>query len=431
MSTVAEVRLWGTQIGAVSHDDGDNYCTFQYSPDFVASNIDIAPLVMPLRKEPYRFVNLPFATFHGLPGLLADSLPDKFGNMLIDTWLATEGRTPDSFNAVERLCYSGTRGMGGLEFFPVKGPRISKSQLLEVERLVELASEILTQRGQFTSTLQEDGEGLEQILRIGTSAGGARAKAIIAWSEKTGQVRSGQVDAPKGYSYWLMKFDGVAENRDKELADPKGYGAIEYGYSLMAKEAGIEMTECRLFTENDRNHFMTRRFDRLENGQKLHMSTLCGMAHFDYNNPLAHSYEQAFMVMRKLELPMEQLEQFFLRMVFNILARNQDDHVKNISFLMGRTGRWSLSPAYDLTYCYNPGGLWTSQHQMSMNNKRDQFTLKDFIECGRTAGLMRSRPKEIVELVASVVKDWRKFAEVAGVQQNFAEEIGRNHRKIR
>jgi serine/threonine-protein kinase HipA len=425
MSTLAEVKLWGRTIGAVALEDNRNIAVFEYDPAFARSGIEIAPLMMPLTKRLYTFPALPINTFYGLPGLLADSLPDKFGHALIDTWLAGQGRTPDSFNAVERLCYVGERGTGALEYAPVLGPAAGRSTRIQVDKLVELASEILTRRNTLSVSL--DGPGKENamvdILRVGTSAGGARAKAIIAWNPQTNEVRSGQVDAGPGFEHWLMKFDGVSGNRDKELEDPKGYGVIEYAYSEMAKDAGISMNACRLFEENDRRHFMTRRFDRLADGGKLHMQSLCAMAHFDFNMAGAYAYEQALLVIRQLGLSMDAVEEQFRRMVFNIIARNQDDHVKNIAFLMDKTGRWTLSPAFDVTYSYNPSGAWTSNHQMTVNGKRDDFELDDFRACAGKAAMKRGRAETIIAEVREVVSRWRDYADAAGVPAALRDRI--------
>ena len=427
MSTLAEVRLWGKTIGAVSLLAGEDVASFEYDAEFAQSGIQLAPIVMPLSRRVYRFPELSRPTFLGLPGLLADSLPDRFGNALIDAWLASQGRQPDAFNAVERLCYTGERGMGALEFAPAIGPRAKQSTRIEVGRLVELASEVLTRRNSLQTALAAEGgeDALKDILRVGTSAGGARAKAVIAWHPQTNEVRSGQLKAGRGFEYWLLKFDGVRGNRDKELEDPKGYGLIEYAYYLMAIECGIQISECRLFRENGRSHFMTRRFDRLATGEKLHMQSLCALAHHDFNMAGAYGYEQAFLVMRQLQLPMQAIEQQFRRMVFNIVARNQDDHVKNIAFLMNKSGEWSLSPAFDLTYSFNPAGAWTASHQMTMNGKRDDFTLEDFKACAKTASMKRGRAAAIVAEVQAVVSKWRSFAEQAGVPDGMRESIQR------
>ena len=427
---IAEVQLWGRTIGAVSLDEGREVAAFQYDPEFAKSRIELSPLVMPLSEQVYQFPALPRGTFHGLPGLLADSLPDKFGNALIDAWLATRGRTPESFNAVERLCYTGTRGMGALEFVPSLGPKPGKVARIEVGALVRLAAEVLTHRGDLQGHFHAAGKekALRDILRVGTSAGGARAKAVIAWNRGTNEVRSGQTAAGEGFEYWLLKFDGVAGNKDKEMEDPKGYGAIEFAYHLMAKAAGIAMSECRLLEENGRRHFMTRRFDRLVGGERLHMQSLGGLAHFDFNQPGAYSYEQALLTIRQLKLPMAAVEEQFRRMVFNVVARNQDDHVKNIAFLMNKQGEWSLAPAFDMTYSYNPSGSWTGTHQMTLNGKRDGFRRGDFEACAKSALMKRGRAATIVDEVTAAVKRWPEFAAKAKLAEQWLRKIQKQHR---
>ncbi len=428
--TVAEVKLWGRTIGAVGWDADMGLANFEYDPAFRDSGIEIAPLTMQLSDRIYSFPALPRETFHGLPGLLADSLPDDFGNALINAWLAREGRDPEDFNSVERLCYTGDRGMGALEYYPLAGPSATKSEHVDIAALVELASEILTQRnrleGSFVPLQRQD--SLQEILRVGTSAGGARAKAVIAWNPETEEVRSGQVEAGRGFSSWLLKFDGVSGNKDKELEDPAGYGLIEYAYYKMAIAAGIDMKECRLLRENGRSHFMTRRFDRTEAGRKIHMQSLCAMEHFDFKKAGAHSYEQAMRTIRRLEIPMESIEEQFRRMVFNVIGRNQDDHVKNIAFLMNRSGAWTLSPAFDVTYSYNPSGAWTRDHQMSLNGKRNDFDLEDFKACAKTASIKRGRAEEILHQVQDAVAKWKEFAEDAGVSGIIADRIHGTHR---
>lgn len=425
MSTVAEVRLWGRTIGAVALEDGAETASFQYDPAFSRSGIEIAPLMMPLSERVYAFPAMPPVTFHGLPGLLADSLPDRFGNALIEAWLATQGRTPESFNTVERLCYTGTRGMGALEFFPATGPQPRQSTLLHVDRLVALASEVLSHRDNLRGTFAAEGkaDALRDILRVGTSAGGARAKAVIAWNPDTNEVRSGQVKAGLGFEYWLLKFDGVSGNKDKELDDPQGYGAIELAYHRMATDCGISMSECCLLEEGGRRHFMTRRFDRLPDGGKLHMQSLSALAHLDFNQVGAYSYEQALQIIRRLGLPMNAVEQQFRRMVLNIVARNQDDHVKNIAFLMDRSGTWSLAPAFDMTYSFEPSGKWTSSHQMTLNGKRDEFVMADFEACARAASMKRGRAKAIVSEVREVVSRWNDYADDVGVLPPLRDKI--------
>jgi serine/threonine-protein kinase HipA len=404
--------------------------TFQYTPAFAVSGIEVSPLMMPLSERPYRFPNLPVGAFRGLPGMLADALPDKFGNAVIDAWLAAQGRLPQTIDAVERLCYTGTRGIGALEFKPARGPQSSKSQPLEIDALVSLATDVLTNRKSLQASFEDPHKehALREILRVGASAGGARAKAVVAWNPTTNEVRSGQVKAPPGFEYWLLKFDGVANNKDRDLADPQGFGAIEYAYSLMAKAAGIRMAECRLFEENGRRHFMTRRFDRRDDGGKLHMQSLGAIAHLDFNDPQAHSYEQAINVIRQLGLHMDDIEEQFRRMVFNVVARNQDDHVKNIAFLMDKEGQWSLSPAFDVMYSYNPSGIWTASHQMSLAGKRDGFTPDDLRAVAKTASMMLGRAEAIATEVVAAVSRWEEFASQAGVVPKQINQIANTHR---
>jgi serine/threonine-protein kinase HipA len=431
MRPPAEVRLWGRRIGAIFLPDGADAAVFEFEPAFVDSGIEVSPLAMPLQPGPQAFPELGQAAFKGLPGLLADSLPDRYGNALIDAWLATLGRRPGDFDAVERLCYIGGRGMGALEFAPARGPRPSQLRDLEIGELVVLASEVLSERKDLAASFadSEREQALKDILSVGTSAGGARAKAVIAWNPDSQEVRSGQIDPGDGFEHWLLKFDGVRGNRNKEqLEDPQGYGAIEYAYSLMAKAAGIEMTECRLLEENGRRHFVTRRFDRPPGGGKLHMQSLAALAHLDFNQAGAHSYEQALLAIRRLGLPMAQIEQQFRRMAFNVVARNQDDHVKNIAFLMDRGGRWSLSPAFDMTYAYQPNGQWTSRHQMTINGKRDDFTLEDFERCAEGASMKRGRAAKIVSEVREAVSIWPSFAAEAKVPDEDVDRIARAHR---
>ena len=428
--TVAAVELWGTRIGAVALSEPSGVAAFEYEPSFLASGVQLAPLMMPLAERVYSFPELPRRTFRGLPGLLADCLPDRFGNNLINAWLARQGRTPESFDAVERLCYTGQRGMGALEFMPAQGPSAETSGSIQIAELVTLASEILSQQQGLANSFLDPKreEALQTFFRVGTSAGGARAKALIAWNPNSGEVRSGQLDAPPGFSHWLLKFDGVSGNKDKELEDPRGYGLIELAYSRMARAAQITMSDCRLLKENGRSHFMTRRFDRDDAGNKLHMQSLGALAHFDYNEPGSYSYEQALLVMRKLQLPMRDLEEQYRRMVFNLVARNQDDHVKNIAFLMDRTGQWSLSPAFDITWSFNPAGDWTATHQMTVNGKRDQFTRADLLAAGRSAQLKRGRAEAIAEEVIAAVRDWPRHAAEAGVPEDRYRQIQASHR---
>lgn len=426
----AKVLLWGSVIGAVSWLEDREIGVFQYSPDFLNSGIQISPLMMPLNEFPYEFPALARNTFKGLPGLLADSLPDRFGNTLIDAWLSSQGRTAASFNPVERLCYTGTRGMGALEFEPALFGPTSDSSVIEVEKLVDLSNKILEQRASLNGILtgKDDRKAMEDILHVGTSAGGARAKAILAWNPETNEFRSGQVKNEPGFEQWLLKFDGVKNNRDKELNDPLGYGKIEYAYHLMALEAGIRMTECRLHNEGGRSHFMTKRFDRTVNGDKLHMQSLGAMAHFDYNQPASYSYEQAIGVLKRLGVPREDLEQLVLRAMFNVIGRNHDDHVKNIAFLMNRHGIWRLSPAYDISYSYDPNGHWTNQHQMSINGKHDSFTRQDLISLANFAGIKTAQATDMLNHTIGVISRWNELAKEVGIEKKRVEQIQKNMR---
>lgn len=426
MATAA-IHLYQTLIGAVTWDDAREIGVFEYDPAFLKSGIEISPLTLPLRAGRFSFPNLPRETFKGLPGLLADSLPDKFGNLLIDQWLAQQGRLPQSFNPVERLCYLGKRAMGALEFQPTLLPD-GPMETLHLDALVQLANDALASRESLHANLHQTPEALATILRVGTSAGGARAKAVISWNPATGEIRSGQLAPEQGFEPWLLKFDGVSANRDKETNDPLGYGRIEYAYHLMARAAGITMSDCRLLEENGRAHFMTRRFDRGPKGEKSHLQSLCAIAHFNFNQAGAYSYEQAFQTARRLGLPQPDLTELFRRAVFNILSRNQDDHTKNIAFRMDRSGNWRLAPAFDLIYAYNPTGAWTNRHQMTLNGKRDGFLTEDLLAAASAADLKAPKAKSILHQVRAAVSAWPTHAEAAGVFPDWISQIQTNLR---
>ena len=420
MVNIAKVNIWGQFAGAVIWDENSKRASFEFDASFIKKGLDLSPLEMPIVKAQngtvFSFPSLNYNTFKGLPGLLADSLPDRFGNQIIDAWLAATGRTSGSFNPVERLCYIGRRGMGALEFEPAV--MSEKSNPVEIEDLVMFANDILKNRKDFKADLSD--KGVHEIFRVGTSAGGARAKAVIAYNPQTGEVRSGQIDELKGFEYWLIKFDGVSET---QLLETKGYGNIEYAYYLMAIDCGIEMSECRLLRENGRSHFMTKRFDR-SGEEKIHMQTLCAIAHYDYNEPRSYAYEQAFQIMRQLHLPYNDAEQLFRRMVFNVVANNRDDHTKNISFLMNKTGRWRLSPAYDVSYAYDSGNKWISAHQLSVNGKRTDISKEDLLEVAKQMNI--KKPSEIIEQVVDSVSRWKEFARVAEVPKEVVEKIVKN-----
>lgn len=405
MVTLATVNIWGQRAGVVMWNANTSSALFEYDPDFERLGLDLSPLMMPISTHrTYSFTSLGQDTFMGLPGLLADALPDAYGRALLDRWLAFVGR--QTTNSIERLCYQGRRSMGALEFEPAQDTYLDKDTKIEIDSLIEVAREALDQKVQLNTNMDKDRrEALINIIKVSTSAGGQRAKAVIAYNEKTKEVRSGQVDAPEGFEHWLLKLDGVT---NQELGDPKYYGLIEYAYYLMAMDAGIEMMPCMILPENGRTHFMTKRFDRIGAKGKLHMQTLCGIAHYDYKMLRAYSYEQAFQVMRRLHLPYYQAEEMYRRMVFNVVSRNQDDHTKNISFLMDRQGKWRLSPAYDMSWAYNPKGPWTSQHQMSINNKWTDITMDDLLAVASAMNI--KKPREIIEKIIDVVAHWPDYA---------------------
>ncbi len=418
---VAKVTIWGHLVGALAWNTSRNLGEFEFDPAFTKLGIELAPLHMPLgrSREIFSFPELNRATYLGLPGMLADALPDRWGNQLINHWLALRGRSREDLSPAERLCYMGKRAMGALEFEPVLHGTNSRSVKVEIGHLVELARDILKQRDSMSLNMNDEKtEAIREILRVGTSAGGARAKAVLAINPQSGIIKSGQVDAGKGFEYWLLKLDGVT---NRELGDPKEYGKIEYAYYLMARAAEIEMTESKLVHEGNRAHFMTRRFDRGVNGEKIHLQSLCGIAHYDYNSPGAYSYEQAFQVMDRLRLDYPQKEQLFRRAVFNVMARNQDDHSKNISFLMNRDGVWRLAPAYDLTYAFNPGNRWTYRHQMLINGKTEDFSVSDLLELAEFAGIKNGY--EIISQVGNALNKWFDFADMAGLIKARAEQI--------
>ena len=427
MVIAAEIWLWDKLAGAILWDDEAQLASFEFDRGFLRSGWDISPVLMPLTQggrlytfpEVRRGKNDAFDTFKGLPGLLADMLPDKYGNQLINAWLVQNGRPTDSLNPVELLCFIGKRGVGALEIKPSLREESTRPSSLEIDSLVGIASKILNTKEDFRTDLSQEEElALADILKIGTSAGGARAKAVIAFNPKTGEVKSGQVRAPGGFSYWIIKFDGV---HDSQFGTTAGYGRVEMAYYLMARAAGIEMNECRLLEENGRAHFMTKRFDRTDEGEKIHMQSLCGLRHFDFNQVGHYSYEQFFETMRMLRLPYPDAEQMFLRMVFNVLARNCDDHTKNFAFLMGKDGKWMLSPAYDICHAYRPGSLWVSAQSLTVNGKRDGISDDDFLEVAKKMNI--KKPGEKIMQVKSAVQRWREFAEEMKVETLLRDSI--------
>lgn len=415
MVDVARVKMFGMNVGTFRWDDAYDVARFEYDRQFVGKGIEPSPLMMPVQQgRIFSFGNLNKEVFNGLPGMLADSLPDTYGRALFDKWLALTGRTVS--NPIETLCFLGQRCMGALEFEPATGPAATDMKI-EIDSLVEVAKEALSKKEKFGTNLDTDRKAaIAEILRLGTSAGGQRAKAVIAYNKETGEVRSGQVQAPEGFDYYLIKLDGVST--EAGFKETENFGRLEYSFSLLAKECGIDMTACSLIEENGRAHFLTKRFDRV-NGEKIHMQTLCGIAHYDFHLRRAYSYEQAFNVMRRLRLPYTQAEEMFLRMAFNVVIRNQDDHTKNISFLMDKTGKWKLSPAYDLGFAYNPKGTWTDTHQMSINGKFDDITRQDLLACAASNNIKKAN--EMIDKVCEVVSRWPETAKNCGVPQEMID----------
>ncbi|MDD6022147.1 MAG: type II toxin-antitoxin system HipA family toxin [Acutalibacteraceae bacterium] len=409
------IKMWGTTVGYL-HQDDNGMVGFQYDEEFLKSNIEISPVKMPLSTATYTFPALPEQTFHGLPGMVADSLPDKFGNIVINRYLESQGRTADSLSVIEKLCYTGKRGMGALEYEPSQ-ELTTINETVDLDALTKLASEILSEKEQIH--IEKNDNLMAQLMECGSSVGGARAKTLIAWNPETNDIRSGQINAGKGYEYWLLKFDNIKNNKDKDSRPDDGeYTKVEYAYYLMALDAGIEMSECRLYKENGSAHFMTKRFDRKGvKGEKLHMQSLCALAHMDFNSPRVYSYEAAFAVMKQLKLPYNDFVQLFRRMVFNEYAKNYDDHTKNISFLMDKKGVWSLSPAYDVTFSYRKDSIWVSAHQMLINGKSDNITKEDMLKVAEKAGIKKSDAIKSIEQVINSVSKWEHFAEKFGMSE--------------
>lgn len=425
MIDVARVNLYGHPMGLFRWDERYQVAQFEYDRNFLGCGLEPSPLMMPVREgRVYSFLSLKGETFMGLPGMLADSLPDTYGRALFDRWLALVGR--NTSNPIESLCFLGKRCMGALEFEPAIETGADSNRLFEIDSLVEVAREALDAKSEFTTNLNDDRKvAIAEILRLGTSAGGQRAKAIIAYNKETGEVRSGQVEAPSDFGYYIIKLDGVSAKA--ELRETENYGRLEYSFYLLAKACGIEMTECSLIEENGRAHFLTRRFDR-EGGRKVHMQTLCGLAHYDFRLLRGYSYEQAFNVMRALRLPYSSMQEMFRRMTFNVVVRNQDDHTKNISFLMGADGKWRLSPAYDMGYAYNPQGGWTARHQMSVNGKFDCLTREDLLAFASANGVKDA--SEIIDQVCEVAAGWPEIARGTGVPDELIKGIVANMQLI-
>jgi serine/threonine-protein kinase HipA len=425
MITTAFIHLWNKRVGAIAWDTNNRLASFEYDPAFLNHNWNIAPLTMPIQGAFGKVFSFPelrgTATFKGLPGMLADVLPDRYGNSLINAWLAKNGRPADSMNPIELLCFIGKRGMGALEFEPVLPKSNTSATKIELENLIQVAQKILSGRQDFVTHLSgEEEKALSDVLKMGTSAGGARAKAVITYNERSGEIRSGQADAPKGFTHWLLKFDGIS---DSQLGTTHGYGRVEMAYYLMALDCGIQMMESRLLEENDRAHFITRRFDRDPVKGKLHVQSFCALRHFDFNEINAYSYEQLFETMRLLRLPYSDAEQLFRRMVFNVLAKNCDDHTKNFSFIMEPDGSWKLSPAFDICYAYRPGSIWVNQHSMSINGKREHITRADLLAAAKNMHIKKANG--VIQQINEVVSKWKGYATETKVQPALRNSIAK------
>jgi len=427
MVDVAEIKIWNELVGAVRWDSEQQLASFQYDKKFITRAYELSPIKMPIKNgnRIYSFPELrkakdeQIATFKGLTGLLADALPDKYGNQLINIWLAQNGRPPNSMNPVEQLCFIGSRGMGALEFEPSQLKTSKQTFAIEIKSLVEIAQKMLSNREDFEVNIRKDEQkAMSEILKIGTSAGGARPKAVIAFNKKSGEVRSGQTSSPKGFEHWLIKLDGVS---DAQFGLSHGFGRVEYAYYLMAKDCNIQMMECKLLEENNRAHFMTKRFDREGNDTKHHIQTLCGIQHFDYNNLYGYSYEQLFQTMRILKMTYPEAEQMFRRMVFNVMATNYDDHTKNFSFRLKQNGKWELSPAYDVCYSYDPKNVWVSQHTLSINGKHKGINKSDLIKIAKTNNIKRG--EKIIDEIKKIVCDWKLYAKKAKVSATLTNSI--------
>jgi serine/threonine-protein kinase HipA len=424
---VVRVMMWKKTVGALSMDSSSGICAFQYDPEWINSGIEINPIKLPLSDRIYQFPSLSKETYKGLPGAFADTLPDNFGNAVINAWLARNGRDSKSFTSLERLLYTGKRGMGALEYHPSTKNSLNSSNIIKLDSLVEMAQSVLNQRSKVIKPIMDkENHSLSEIFQVGTSAGGARPKAVIGINKERTEIRSGQVDLPPGFEHYLLKFDGVVEpTKSKEtFGDPQGYGCMEYAYYLMAKDAGINISNCEILQDHERSHFITKRFDRIKN-KKIHYQSLCAMDHADFSQPGHYSYEQLFSLMRTLRLPKDQALQLYRRMVFNIIARNHDDHTKNFGFILNNNHKWQLAPAFDIAYSYKPGSPWVNSHQLSLNGKRENFTRNDLLQ---PAQKFIKEANDIINEVIETVSTWKTYAKTANVFKPLIKEISKNHR---
>lgn len=429
MVDVAEVKIWGQLVGAIRWVEEEQLGYFEYDKKFLQKQWNLSPIKMPIENgsriysfpELRRGRNQTEDTFKGIPGLLSDALPDRYGNKLINIWLAKQGRPENSMNPVEKLCFTGARGMGALEFEPGQIKTNKNTFALELDSLVNIAKKMLSQREDFLTNLSKDEEkAMMDILKIGTSAGGARPKAVIAYNNQTKEIRSGQGKAPKGFEHWLIKLDGVS---GEQFGESRGWGRVEYAYYLMAKGCGITISECKLMEENGRAHFMTKRFDR-DGNTKHHIQSLCGIQHYDFNDMYGYSYEQVFQTMRLLRLTYPEAEEMFRRMVFNVVATNYDDHTKNFSFILKKGEAWQLAPAYDLCFSYDPSNHWVNKQTLSVNGKRQNITKEDLMSIAKDNNIKKA--DKIINEISKVVQNWSNYAKQAGVRSDLKNKIQEN-----
>ncbi len=432
---VATVKLDNQHVGAVAYDTQAGIGSFEFEPDFIRTGIELSPLKMPLSRRIYSFPEADRDSFQGLPGLVADSLPDDFGNAVLDAWIASQGGSPADITPLQRLKYTGTRGVGALTYHPAARRRgLDSSHPVEIESLVAVAQEVLDSRARFEVNLtagdRADEEAMLALLSVGVSAGGARPKAVLAFNDDFTEVRSGQVAVPEGFTHYIMKFDGVSEHSTgrETFGDPMGYGVMEYVYHLMAVGCGIDMMPCRLLDEGARRHFVTQRFDR-EGGRRIHVQTLSGLAHVSHLRAGSYSYAELFATARELGLGADEALQMFRRMVFNIVARNHDDHSKNVAFMLDEEYRWRLAPAYDLAYSYRHGSPWVASHWMTLNGKRDGFTRKGFYSLEALSPLFtKRRIDRVIEETVEHVSRWGELAAEHGVPTALRETVAKNLR---
>jgi serine/threonine-protein kinase HipA len=421
--------MFGKTVGAMAYALNSPIATFEYSEEWLKSGIEISPIHLPLNSKKYTFPALPFPTFKGLPSVFADSLPDDFGNSLINSWLIMQGRDPDTFSALERLLYTGTRGIGALEFFPLIKESKPKTEKIHLESLVYLAQEVLNYHHKPRQQIPVNDKNFHQLLQIGTSAGGARSKAIIAISKDRKSIQSGQAHVPEGYDSCILKFDGIHDKNStsERFGDPLGYGLMEYAYFLMAKDCGIPMMPCEILIEGPRSHFLTQRFDRIQN-EKRHIISLCAMTHADFKSPGTFSYEEFFHVARKLKLSRNDAVQIYRQLTFNVIARNQDDHTKNFSFILDKNNKWRLAPAYDIAYSYKPGSPWVNSHQMTLCGKTEHFSMNDLKKIASQIANFDKEANQIIENTLDVVSQWPRYAKEAGVFPELTKLIMKNLR---